>query len=204
MRTEHSQKDKNNYSNIQKYKCNNPAVKFLLHRFLDKIVAIVIALDAKRILDAGCGEGAVIQRIKRSDKDIYVEGIDVSRDSLEAASKANPSVPFKIGDINGLDYPENSFDLVIALEVLEHLEDPAKAISEMKRVTKRHILVSIPHEPFFRIGNLLRGKYMRTLGNHPEHRQHWSMKGFKAFLKEGFRDVRVVSSFPWLIAIGKK
>jgi hypothetical protein len=58
---------------------------------------------------------------------------------------------------------------VLALEVLEHLEDPAAAAAEMRRVSKRAVVITVPLEPFFRGGNLARGRYVGRLGSTPGH-----------------------------------
>ena len=52
----------------------------------------------------------------------------------------------------------------------------------------------------FRIGNLLRGKHLSGLGNHPEHVQHWNFRSFRGFLSGLAEEVRVVEAFPWIIA----
>jgi len=52
-------------------------------------------------------------------------------------------------DIQDLDYDDNSFDIVLALEVLEHVPDPIEAISELKRVAKKQLIISVPNEPWF-------------------------------------------------------
>jgi hypothetical protein len=84
--------------------------------------------------------------------------------------------------------------------VLEHLEDPAAAISELARVSRGDVVLSVPHEPWFRLGSLLRGKYVSRLGNHPEHVQHWRPRTFERFLTPQVEVVSVGTAFPWLIA----
>jgi hypothetical protein len=84
--------------------------------------------------------------------------------------------------------------------VLEHLPDPAAAVRELARVSRRAIVISVPYEPWFRAGNVLRGKHLRALGNHPEHVQHWNLHSFGAFLRESVPGVRLIEAFPWIIA----
>ena len=84
--------------------------------------------------------------------------------------------------------------------MLEHLDDPAAAVRELARVARRAVVVSVPFEPYFRIGNVLRGKHLSRLGNHPEHVQHWNLRTFPAFLSGSVTDVRIVEAFPWIIA----
>ena len=55
-------------------------------------------------------------------------------------------------------------------------------------------MLSVPYEPYFRIGNVLRGKHLGRLGNHPEHVQHWNLRTFETFLAGSVAEVRIVGS----------
>ena len=92
--------------------------------------------------------------------------------------------------------PEDGF----AGAVISALDDPAAAVREMARVARRALVVSVPFEPFFRIGNVLRGKYLDRLGDYPEHVQHWNPRTFRAFLSGSVAEVRIIEAFPWIIA----
>ena len=74
--------------------------------------------------------------------------------------------------------PTTRFDLVLAIEVLEHVPDPAAALRELARVARRDVVLSVPREPIWRAANMARGKYWGDLGNTPGHIQHWSRAGF--------------------------
>ena len=67
--------------------------------------------------------------------------------------------------------PTAAPDVVTCIEVLEHLPAVAPAVAELARVTTDRCVVSVPWEPWFRLGNLGRGKNVRRLGNDPEHVQ---------------------------------
>jgi SAM-dependent methyltransferase len=99
-----------------------------------------------------------------------------------------------------LPFGRASFDAVVCLEVLEHLEDPMAAVEELLRVARLAVVLSVPYEPWFRLGNLLRGKYLSGLGNHPEHIQHWNPRRFRRLLAATGQEVRVVEAFPWIVA----
>ena len=100
-----------------------------------------------------------------------------------------------------LEREDSSFDLVTVLEVLEHLEQPSDAIKEAKRVSKEFCIFSVPFEPYWRILNLLRLKYISDLGNTPGHMNHWSKSGFEKLLKNQFSIVKLQTVFPWNFAI---
>jgi ubiquinone/menaquinone biosynthesis C-methylase UbiE len=113
-------------------------------------------------------------------------------------------VLFGVGDLREMPYGDDRFDLVMCLEVLEHLPDPHKGLCELRRVTSAHCLISVPHEPFFRATNFLRGRHVPAWGRDPEHLQHWTARQFRRLVERYFEIERFVYSFPWVIALGRK
>jgi ubiquinone/menaquinone biosynthesis C-methylase UbiE len=112
----------------------------------------------------------------------------------------DPSARRVCGSALALPFPARSFDLVFCLEVLEHLDTPAEALAELARVTRQTLIVSVPFEPWFTLGNLARAKHLATWGNFPEHVQHWNTRSFRRFLAQAFDDVHVEVAFPWIVA----
>src|SRR5262249_59414544 len=102
------------------------------------------------------------------------------------------------GSVLSLPFAADSFDVVLCLEVLEHLQDPLPAVRELSRVARRGLILSVPYEPYFRIGNVLRGKHLSRLGAHPEHVQHSNRRTFRSFRRPAVKDVDVVVGFPWI------
>jgi hypothetical protein len=92
----------------------------------------------------------------------------------------------------------------MCLEVLEHLPDPHRGLRELRRVTSAHCLISVPHQPFFRAINFLRGKHVSAWGRDPEHLQNWTARQFRRLVEQYFEVERFVYSFPWVIALGRK
>ncbi len=159
---------------------------------------MVSEFSPETLLEAGCGEGFVISRLNGNFK----VGMDIDCKAIVWAQEHWENTTFICGDIFNLPFKDDSFDVVLSLEVLEHLGDPGAALEELKRVAKKVVIVSVPHEPFFRIGSLLRGKYVRTLGNHPEHIQQFTGRKFRNFFSSYFDEFKITGSFPWLIGIG--
>jgi 2-polyprenyl-3-methyl-5-hydroxy-6-metoxy-1,4-benzoquinol methylase len=122
----------------------------------------------------------------------------------EPRRKVEGGVLLNVGDLREMPYGDDSFDLVMCLEVLEHLPDPHRGLRELRRVTSAHCLVSVPHEPFFRAINFLRGKHVPAWGRDPEHLQHWTARQFQRLVEQYFEIEQFVYSFPWVIALGHK
>jgi hypothetical protein len=85
--------------------------------------------------------------------------------------------------------------------VLEHVPDPDQTLSEMARVAARWLLVSVPREPLWRMLNLARGAYLRSLGNRPGHVQHWTQVGFKSLLTGHGTIEEVRAPLPWTVLL---
>jgi len=192
------------YGNLQKHLNPNPVQRYLLRRFHRQIASLLKATGAEKILDAGCGEGFVVSYLLQGNDRLAITGIDCSPQAIEMARQMVPGVLFDVGDLREMPYGDDSFDLVMCLEVLEHLPDPHKGLRELRRVTSAHCLVSVPHEPFFRATNFLRGKHVPAWGRDPEHLQHWTARQFRRLVQQYLEIERFVYSFPWVIVLGRK
>ena len=71
----------------------------------------------------------------------------------------------------------------------------------MARCAQRHLLVSVPREPLWRMLNMARGAYVAQLGNTPGHLNHWSKRSFTALLQARGEVVQVRSPFPWTMLL---
>jgi ubiquinone/menaquinone biosynthesis C-methylase UbiE len=192
-------------TNYKKHANTNPIQKMLIGNFYNTFYKMVKPLRANSILDVGCGEGFTLKKLEEKKIGKMNEGIDYSSDAIKIGKKIYPELNLKKGDVYKLDYKDNSFDLSICTEVLEHLENPTKAVEEIRRVTSKYIVFSVPNEPFFILANLLRGKYIKSFGNHPEHINHWTTKGFESFLKkQGLVVVKSRHPFAWSLVLAKK
>jgi len=163
---------------------------------------LVEAHRPRRILEVGCGEGVVIGYLAERVPGARVDGVELDATALEHARARCPGVSLVRGDVCALPVRSRTYDLVVCLEVLEHLQDPGRALQEIRRVSRRGCLLSVPHEPFFRLGNLLRGKNLGRLGDPSDHVQHWGAREFTAFCGQHLALQTTTTSFPWLIVYG--
>jgi 2-polyprenyl-3-methyl-5-hydroxy-6-metoxy-1,4-benzoquinol methylase len=171
----------------------------LIDRFYATLRSLVEPLEPNSVLDAGCGEGETVARLVDC-LPRQVAGIDLREDCVAFTRQRFPWMEVSRQSVYELPFPDGAFDLVLCLEVLEHLDEPAAALEELSRVSDRHLVLSVPHEPWFRIGSLLRGKHLSRLGNHPEHLQRWNRGTLGEFLGSQVEVVSVAGAFPWLIA----
>jgi len=194
-------------SNYRKHTAANPIQRALIERFHRKIVAEIAALSPRTFLDAGCGEGFVAQRVLRELPGVELTGCDVSDGALAVAARTNPGGRFVSGSVVSLPFADKSFDVVGCFEVLEHLpgELPRQALSEMARVARRAVVLSVPHEPVFCLANAARGKNLdvRPRGSDPDHKQFWSRATFGRLVSEQFLVRKLKGSLPWTICVAE-
>jgi ubiquinone/menaquinone biosynthesis C-methylase UbiE len=188
--------------NWQKYQSHNPLQRRLIKNFLDTVVALTSSFQVSTILDAGCAEGFVSHRLLEEWSQTLVVGVDTDIKALVRGRELHPAITFQSSDVTSLPFDDRSFDLVICNEVLEHLPHPEAALAELQRVTRHYCLLSVPHEPFFRLSNLLRGKNISRLGDDLDHHQHWSATTFRHLASRYFHPLASRYPFPWQIFLG--
>lgn len=191
-------------TNFEKHTTSNPISKFFLNNFLTVLLDDIRSLKADSILDVGAGEGFTLEKLRKAKTVKKLEGIEYMDEAIALGKKANPHVKIRKGDIYDLPYKANSFEVVLCTEVLEHLEDPERALLELKRVTSKYVVLSVPNEPLFTIQRFLRGKNMLKLGDHPEHIQHWNAGSFKKFVGKHLKVKSVKTPLPWTLIIAEK
>jgi SAM-dependent methyltransferase len=150
-------------------------------------------------VDVGIGEGLALEAMEVRAG--LLLGVEFRGDKLAAALRRLPGAVGVQADAGMLPIISRGADVVTCLEVLEHLDAPERAVEELARISRGHCVVSVPWEPFFRLGNLCRGKDVRRLGNNPEHVQHFRPSSLKVLLRGHFEDVTVRPSFPWIIGV---
>jgi 2-polyprenyl-3-methyl-5-hydroxy-6-metoxy-1,4-benzoquinol methylase len=186
-----------------KYGSSNPVVRRLMAGFDAALEDLFDRAAPVSVLDVGCGEGVLVQRWAQRLPGGRVVGIDLEEDSIQAgwAEHAAPNLEYRVVEATTLPFADAEFDLVSAIEVLEHVPDPERTLTEMARCGARHLLVSVPREPLWRALNMARGAYWRELGNTPGHLNHWSRRTFVELLSRHGQVVQVRSPFPWTMLL---
>ena len=116
----------------------------------DKYAAQLALNPSAKILEVGCGTGVVLRALaKRYNFTGQAFGIDQCHTFIDAANsfakaeEVNDRLTFQIGDVHSLQFPSETFDLVIAHTLLSHVTEPAKVLGEMARVVRKDGLIVI-------------------------------------------------------------
>jgi SAM-dependent methyltransferase len=183
-----------------KYATTNPIEQRMMRGFFaafDSMLDVAArSVTPARILEIGVGEGIVTQRVIERFPSASVLGLDLPDDELARDWRAR-DLSCVFGDATTLPFPDDAFDLVLAIEVFEHLPDTAGALDELHRVCAGSLIASVPFEPIWRAGNMARGRYWRDLGNTPGHINHWTNRGFAKLVGSRFRVAETASPLPW-------
>lgn len=188
-------------TNFEKHTSKNPLKQFFFNNFERDLISLVAPLRPQKILDAGCGEGFTLSKFHELKIGEQLEGIDFSEDAIGIGHKLYPYLNIRQADIYNLSYRNNSFDLVTCMEVLEHLENPKKALKEVVRVSSKYILLTVPNEPLFTIFNYTR--WGKDIG----HINKWTPGKFELFIKRNAPNLQIISRkhpFPWTMVLAEK
>lgn len=131
---------------IQEKRLKSP---YVLRRYLHEqtyLVSLKYIKPGQTVLEVGCGEG--ILAVLMAKKGAIVTAVDISEKNLEAAKKLadkeEVGIEFFKADAENLSFNDNSFDVIVADNVLEHLPDFKKGLAEIKRVTKKNAIIVLP------------------------------------------------------------
>ncbi|HEY2719964.1 MAG TPA: class I SAM-dependent methyltransferase [Solirubrobacteraceae bacterium] len=186
-----------------KYGSTNPVVRRLMTGFERTLEELMTRAAPQSLLDVGCGEGVLVHQWALELPDARIVGIDLEEESIQAgwAERQAPNLEYRTMPAEDLPFAENEFELACAIEVLEHVPDPEHTVAEMARCAERHLLVSVPREPLWRMLNMARGAYIPQLGNTPGHLNHWSKRSFAKLLSQHGEVVELRSPFPWTMLL---
>jgi ubiquinone/menaquinone biosynthesis C-methylase UbiE len=99
-----------------------------------------LAGKGNKIIELGCGLSPFLNKARKNFKECA--GLDFSTKTIIEARNRFPKVEYIYGDCTKTNFKDKEFDVSVAGELIEHLEDPQKLIDEMKRITKKRIILS--------------------------------------------------------------
>lgn len=195
-----------NYFN--KYQDNGLIINAIMKGYFTQLDRMLNSIAYENVYEAGCGEGHISQHVYNYNlvrqRNVHVTASDVSETVISKAKVDFPHIRFKVKSIYDLDEDDSSYELVIACEVLEHIDNPTKALKELFRISKRYVYISVPNEPIWRIANFMRGKYIRYMGNTPGHINHWTKREIMRLIDNYGNILKVATPFPWTMILSEK
>jgi 2-polyprenyl-3-methyl-5-hydroxy-6-metoxy-1,4-benzoquinol methylase len=120
----------------------NKVSEILRIKRMSVLKKILIELDYQSILDIGCRDANVKTILE--DGKIYL-GLDIDPETDAPYVRKQDFMKLK---------PKKKYDIVMALQTLEHLSNPVKAITKMKKLSKKYIIISVPYEPIYSLFRL--------------------------------------------------
>jgi SAM-dependent methyltransferase len=188
---------------FDKYGSTNPVVRRLMSGFEGTLGELFMQAAPEAVLDVGCGEGVLTHQWAEALGERRIVGIDLEDAKLQAEweTRRRPNLEYRTMLAENMPFADDEFDMACAIEVLEHVPDPAHTVAEMARVARRHLLVSVPREPLWRGLNMARGAYLKDLGNTPGHVNHWSKRSFVRLLSQHGEVIEKRSPFPWTMLL---
>ncbi|OYW11315.1 MAG: hypothetical protein B7X34_03330, partial [Acidobacteriia bacterium 12-62-4] len=138
----------------------------------------------KRVLDVGCGTGYGTKELALTARE--ATGVDVSSEAIEYAREnyAKDNLRYELGSATELPFADASFDLVVAFEVIEHLEEWQKLLTEARRVLAPggQLVVSTPNKLYY-------AESREQSGPNPFHTHEFEIEEFRAALAAVFPHV---------------
>ena len=186
-----------------KYGTSNPVARRLVAGFLREVDAMIDTARPSDLLDVGCGEGIVTARIAARAGVSRALGLDRESELLRGhwAQHRCAGLDFDIGDAHALPFDDGTWDLACSIEVLEQVQDPREALGELARVARRHVLVSVPREPIWRVLNVARGAYLRAWGTPPGSVHSFSSRAFIKLCRTAGEPAKVATPLPWTMVL---
>lgn len=191
---------------LETAKYSNLFIMNYFYRHIHQLIRMTITKKTiTDVLDVGSATGEVIAKIALENPQISFKAIDIMQEAIDLSQK-------KYSNLRNLSFQKidfihdcmpNQFDLIMCLQTLEHIEDKFIRLfcEKIFSGAKNAVIVSVPHEPYWCLANIIRLKYWSRMGNTPHHIQHWTQKSFKKFISAIAREkwganVEIISISP--------
>lgn len=165
----------------------NPA-QSLRRRLIRRMIVGVAKIPGARIIDIGCGSGDLLQELRGIFPDAEFAGVDIAESGLAVSETKVPDVGFHVFDLNGDAPPppavENWADCAVCSEVLEHVDDPVKALGK----------IAICMKPGGRLAVTVPGGPMSAFDHHIGHHHHFTPDQLRELLEQAGFQVKSIAA----------
>jgi ubiquinone/menaquinone biosynthesis C-methylase UbiE len=152
--------------------------------YIEKCVSLVNSFRNKKVLDAGCGDGYFLWRL--DDRKNKLFGIDYSEKAVEFAKifNKNRNVKFSVGELEKIPFPNNFFDIVVCISVLEHIkpENIDLVLENIRRILKPG-------------GSLILAVPTQRLKLSEKHFQHFTPEDIKDIASSRFEIAEIMGAY---------
>lgn len=184
-----------------KYENEGAIAKYLVNNYFKSVRKLLAKTSGvSSAHEIGAGEGRSTNILKELVPNLSAS--EFVEDLVPLAQKNNPELNVFRESVYELEYQDNQVDLVFLLEVLEHLDHPEAALKEIKRISKKYLILGVPREPLWCFLNMARFKYLKDFGNTPGHLNHWSKRSLIKLIEAKYGKVIAVENpIPWTIVL---
>lgn len=151
--------------------------------------------DARSIIDAGCGEGILLEKLVKQFPGKDIVGVDIDPINIKICQEHG--LPIIAGGIYGLPFDDGSFDAALFIEVVEHLDEPLKAIGELNRILRPggRLLVLFPNDFTFKIARIMMLMFKEAFYD-TGHLKQWTPRQMKKALEASGFNILAQKSMP--------
>ena len=171
--------------------------------FRDRQIFGFVGNNHKNIADIGCGEGITLQKLINKYRDKNILGIDVMTENVDICKQNN--LPVILSDVYDLKIKDESIDLCIFSEVIEHLDNVGLALENIKRILKPggDLIIVFPNNTFFKIARIIFLKFKEAFAEYG-HVNHFSPRSIGKILGMAGFEIIKIKNIPfgfWILSL---
>lgn len=187
----------------QRDQYNKGGIARIYWNYRDRLAFSCLGGKDALVVDMGCGEGITLENAGRLFPEKCFIGIDGLKENLLICR--NHHLKVAAGDVYQLPFKNDAFDCIFLLEVIEHLTEPERALTEMHRILRPQgrMVMIFPNDAIFKIVRLLTLKLKEAFYD-PGHLRQWTPWDMKVFLNQhGFRILKQknIPFFIWHLSL---
>ncbi len=156
----------------------------------ESLIDFAVSHSGDKILDAGCATGDYMQRLGKLG--FHCAGVDTNSDYVDMAKQKG--LDAQVMDAKHLEFPDKSFDTILLFEVLEHVDKPEEVLTEVRRVARKNVLITVPNcTQFSKLENVgLTYSHMLT----KDHVNFFTKSDLESLLSQQFQQYHVQEGEP--------
>lgn len=172
------------------YISSNPIIRYIWWRRLENLLKFTKYRRSNNVLDLGCGEGVFLPTLSRNYTHVDATDIDITTAISLKEHFSLDNVNLINDNICDSKLKNNSYDLIFAASILEHLKNLSDVLNTIKRILKKDglLIYSVPSENvMYKFGKFITGYHKYT---HPAHQHHNSRKEIYEMVVKKFKLVK--------------